>query len=102
MQTISILGSTGSIGRQTADVCRYPEWQVPFAAGVLRADPDYGSAFLDEFQDRLFFGSDICFAEMPFAAKILLDEWLAEKRISETVYRKIARDNAVRFFNLSD
>ena len=81
---------------------RYPNLlgELSDAASVLRADPDYGSAFLDEFQDRLFFGSDICFAEMPFAAKQLLDDWLAEKRISETIYRKIARENAVKFFNL--
>jgi len=102
---ISAKPRTGPVLREGAAVKlfrRYPNLlgELSDAAGVLRVDPDYGSAFLDEFQDRLFFGSDICFAEMPFAAKQLLDDWLAEKRISETVYRKIARENAVRFFNL--
>ena len=81
---------------------RYPNLlgELSDAFQMLNCDHEYGPKFLTEFQDRLFFGTDICFAAMPFNTMNLLLKWREEKKISETVFRKIARENAIRFFNL--
>ena len=67
---------------------------------AMARDRAYGIRFMNEFQDRLFFATDICGPDMPF----LLDDYLVELRdsgeISETVFSKIARENAVRLFGL--
>lgn len=70
------------------------------AAAFLAADPEFGANFLTEFQDRLYFGTDYCCLGMEFSAMNLLLRWREEKRISETVFQKIARENAIRFFDL--
>ena len=69
------------------------------ASAMLRIDPKLGAAFLTEFQDRLVFGTDFCCVGMKFHTMELLLEWRG-KLISETVFQKIARENAVRFFQL--
>ena len=67
---------------------------------ALARDPVYGPKFLDEFQDRLLFGTDICFFDMPFPMADLLLEWRGTKRISEEVFNKVARENAVKLLGL--
>lgn len=67
---------------------------------ALARDPAYGSAFLDEFQDRLFFGTDIVLPDMPLPLGGLLVEWRDQKKISREVFSKITRENAVKFFEL--
>ena len=67
----------------------------------LRRDPEFGAAFLTEFQDRLYFGSDFCNVNTPQSAvREMLINWRKEQLISETVFKKIARENAIKFFNL--
>ena len=68
------------------------------AYGVLRLDEEYGPLFLTEFQDRLFFGTDICFVGSELGMLKLLLKWRNEGKISETVFRKIAKENAEKFF----
>ena len=70
------------------------------AASVLKMDLKLAADFLTEFQDRLFFGTDFCCVGMSFGAMDLLLQLRTEKRISESVFQKIARENAIRFFNL--
>jgi predicted TIM-barrel fold metal-dependent hydrolase len=70
------------------------------AAYSLGRDPEYGAKLLTEFQDRLLFGTDICFFEMPFRAMDLLLQWRDTKRISEQVFNKVARENAVKLLGL--
>lgn len=67
---------------------------------ALARDPEYGAKFLTEFQDRLFFGTDILSFDMPLPMIDLLITWRNEKRIEETVFNKIARENAVKFLCL--
>ena len=67
---------------------------------ALARDPEYGPKFLDEFQDRLLFGTDICFFEMPFPMVDLLSEWRDTKKISEEVFSKVAKENAVKLLGL--
>ncbi len=67
---------------------------------ALSRDPEYGPRFLNEFQDRLLFGTDICFFDMPFPMVDLLSEWRDTQKISEAVFNKIARENAVKLLGL--
>lgn len=67
---------------------------------ALARDPEYGPKFLTEFQDRLFFGTDIAFDDMPFPLVDLLLDWRDTKTISEETFKKVARENAVTLFGL--
>ena len=67
---------------------------------ALNRDPDYGAKFMTEFQDRLFFGTDLCYPDMAIPIIAMLRDWRATGRISEEVFQKVARENAVRFFEL--
>ncbi len=67
---------------------------------ALARDPEYGPKFLAEFQDRLIFGTDMCFDGMPVPLVDLLLKWRATGKISESVFQKVARGNAVRLYGL--
>jgi predicted TIM-barrel fold metal-dependent hydrolase len=81
---------------------RYPSLygELSDAANALSRDPEYGPKFLTEFQDRLLFGTDICFFDMPFRTMDLLLEWRTTQRISDEVFRKVARENAIKLLGL--
>ena len=81
---------------------RYPNLygELSDAAVALSRDQEYGPKFLTEFQDRLFFGTDICHFEMPFRTMDILLEWRNTQSISEAVFNKVARENAVKLLCL--
>ena len=85
---------------------KYPNLYGDLSAGSgnnsLMRDPEYAGKFLTEFQDRLLFALDIC-APKGFISPLpdTLKELLRTGRITETVYRKVARENAVRILGLS-
>lgn len=72
-------------------------------ANALMRDKEYGIKFMNEFQDRLFFGLDIA---RPFEVRSKLPGYLrgllAEGAISQEVFDKIARKNAVKLLGLED
>ena len=70
------------------------------AYNALARDAEYGPKFLTEFQDRLFFGTDMCGFTMPVQIVDLLIEWRDTKKISEAVFNKVARENAVKLLGL--
>lgn len=78
----------------------YGDLSDPCPWNALSRDPEYGPKFLTEFQDRLLFGTDICSFDMPFPMVDLLLEWRDTKRISEEVFNKVARENAVKLLGL--
>ena len=65
---------------------------------AVSRDPDFGYAFMEEFQDRLFYGTDICDPNninspmLKLAA--FLDEGVLSGRLSYDAYYKISRGNA--------
>lgn len=67
---------------------------------ALARDHEYGPKFLTEFQDRLCFGTDICFFDIPISLPELLIGWRDAGKISEEVFNKVAKENAVRIFGL--
>lgn len=83
---------------------RYPNLYGDLSAGsghnALARDPEYAARFLDEFQDRLLFGTDICFATQPLPLAEFLLKLKAEGKIGAAVFEKIARGNAIRLLHL--
>ncbi|MBQ9368571.1 MAG: amidohydrolase family protein [Victivallales bacterium] len=81
----------------------YGDLSAGSGANSLMRDPDFAAKFMDEFQDRLCFGIDICSAYVHPADTWLLDfmhKMLAEKRISQEIYDKIMYKNAVQILGL--
>jgi predicted TIM-barrel fold metal-dependent hydrolase len=70
------------------------------AYNALARDDEYGPKFLEEFQDRIFFGTDMCSPKMEVPLTELLINWRDTKKISETVFNKVARENAIKLLGL--
>ena len=86
---------------------KYPNLYCDLSAGsgrrALERDLDYAGKFLTEFQDRVMFGIDIC---PPFEKYIsrqdeTLKKLLRGGYISPIVFKKVARENAIRELKLS-
>lgn len=71
------------------------------AYNAFARDDEYGPKFLTEFQDRIFFGTDICFPGMEIPMIDLLVNWRETDKISEIVFQKVARENAVKLLGLN-
>lgn len=63
---------------------------------ALHRDPEHAVRFLEEFQDRLMFGTDICAPGTPTPLVDFLRELRERGAIGEPLFRKIARENALR------
>lgn len=83
---------------------RYPNMHGDLSAGsgfnALARNPEYAVKFLDEFQDRLFFGTDICSAHADLRLPGFLRGLLEQGKISREVFNKIAKNNAVKLLGL--
>ena len=62
-------------------------------ANAVMRDPAFGYKFLEEFQDKLFFGTDYCCRGQRFILSEFLDEGVETGRISQKAYNKICREN---------
>ena len=72
----------------------------PTAYNAIARDGEYGPRFLSEFEDRLYFGTDMCGKDMPVELDSLLISWRERGKISETTFRKIAYENAEKLLGL--
>ena len=83
---------------------KYPNLQGDLsdltAYNAIARDPVYGPRFLSEFEDRLYFGTDMVAPDMPVELDILLLSWREQGKISETTFRKIAYDNAAGLLDI--
>jgi hypothetical protein len=62
---------------------------------ALARDCDFGYAFLDEFQDRLLFGTDVCDPQRCNTPLVdFLEDALQRSAISREVYEKVGWKNA--------
>ncbi len=82
---------------------KYPNLCGDLSAGsgynAITRDPEFGYAFLEEFKDRLYFGTDICSSD-DFDNEMLmlsdfLDDAVMNGKISYDAYEKISRGNAL-------
>jgi predicted TIM-barrel fold metal-dependent hydrolase len=67
---------------------------------ALARDPDHAVEFLNEFQDRLLFGTDICAPDTPTRLVDFLLGLCDSGRISKQVFRKVARENAAKLLGV--
>ncbi|MBE6884631.1 MAG: amidohydrolase [Ruminococcaceae bacterium] len=67
---------------------------------ALTRDEEYGPKFLEEFQDRMFFGTDYCSCGMDLPLTRKLIEWRDNGKLSVTAFNKIARENAIKLLGL--
>lgn len=69
---------------------------------AISRDKSFGVKFLKEFQDRILFGTDVCFGDkegrMPHLS--YLRSLLSDKLISREVFDKITGDNALKILKL--
>ncbi len=84
---------------------KYPNLHLDLSDGTcynaLTRDEEYGPAFLMEFQDRAYFGTDFCNINFPVCALASkLKEWRDEGRISKEAFEKIERENAIKLLGL--
>ena len=96
---------TGKVtpGRIPELLRKYPNLRGDLSAGsgynAITRDPDFGWAFLEEFQDQLYFGTDICAPGNMHSDMMrlsgFLDDAMLQGKISYAAYEKISRGNAL-------
>ena len=85
----------------------YPNLCGDMSAGsgcnAFMRDPEFGYAFMEEFQDRLYFGTDICsptnIDNPMLRLAAFLDEGVQNGKLSQEAYEKISRENALKLLN---
>lgn len=98
---------TGKItpgGRVVELMRKYPNLCGDLSAGsgynAVSRDPEFGYSFIEEFQDRLYYGTDIS-DPRDIAAPMLklasfLDDAVLRGKISQAAYEKVSRENALK------
>jgi len=78
----------------------YGDLSAGSGCNALSRDPNYAVKFLNEFQDRLLFGTDVCGPDTSTPLVDFLLDLRKSGKISETVFQKIARENAIKLLKL--
>lgn len=80
----------------------YCDLSAGSGSSAMMRDPVYTAKFLEEFQDRIFYGCDITTKEdpYPFVFRDFLDSMLEDGKITQNVYNKICRLNAEKILGL--
>jgi predicted TIM-barrel fold metal-dependent hydrolase len=93
-------------GRVVELMRRYPNLHGDLSAGsgcnAVERDEEFGICFMNEFQDRLHFGTDICHPDTSAPLVTYLLKLRDEKKISEEVFTKIARRNTIQLLGLEE
>ena len=91
-------------GRVVDLMRRYPNLLGDLSANsgynAISRDPEFGYGFMEEFQERLFFGTDIANVPQKLPIVDYFKTLKAEKLISDDAYEKIAWRNANRLLDL--
>ena len=91
-------------GRIVQLLREYPNLYCDMSAGsgfnALERDTDHAYKFIEEFADRLLFGTDICCSHNFMPLSGWLDESVMNGCISQENYIKISRGNAERLLGL--
>ena len=99
---------TGTVtegGRLVELLHRYPNFYGDISAGsgnnALTRDWDFGCWFMEEFQDQLLYGTDLCWPDQQVPQTAALKNALAAGKISQAAFDKIGRGNAERLLGLA-
>jgi len=80
----------------------YADISATSGYNAISRDKSYGINFLNEFQDKILFGTDVCYGDkegrMPHLT--YLRNLLAYGKISKTVFNKITGGNALKILRL--
>jgi predicted TIM-barrel fold metal-dependent hydrolase len=91
-------------GRLVELLRRYDNLWCDISAGSgnngLTRDPEFGTGFMEEFQDRIVWGSDLCWPEQEVPQTATLNKALAGGHISQQAFDKIAFQNATGLLRL--
>ena len=91
-------------GRVVELMRAYPNLYGDLSAGsglnAISRDPEFGYAFMEEFQDRLCFGTDIANVPQELPIVPYFKDLKAKNLISPEAYEKITWQNAVRVLAL--
>jgi predicted TIM-barrel fold metal-dependent hydrolase len=91
-------------GRVVHLMRRYPNLHGDLSAGsghnAISRDPEFGRQFLEEFQDRLCFGTDIAHQTQDLPIVGFLNDLCAQELLSAAACEKIAWKNADRLLGL--
>ena len=63
-------------------------------------DKEFTKKFLTEFQDRCYFGTDLCNKFVEYRHVTFFKNLLAEGTITQEIYDKITHKNALKLFNM--
>jgi predicted TIM-barrel fold metal-dependent hydrolase len=100
---------TGKIlkeGRLAQLLREYPNLYCDVSANsgsnAFMRDPEYTARFIEEFSDRIMFGTDYCapYNVFPFKFDEFLDKMLEDSMISVENYYKFVRGNAERLLEI--
>jgi uncharacterized protein len=91
-------------GRVVELMRKYSNLHGDLSAGsgfnAMSRDKEFGLKFMEEFQDRLYFGTDITKPNGPTPLLEYLLELQKNQEIGDKTFHKIARENAVRLLDL--
>jgi len=91
-------------GRVPELLRKYPNLLGDLSAGsgenAIMRDPEFGYAFLEEFQDKLFFGTDTCDPRNVWSLPFFLDDAVQNGKISQDCYNKVCRENALKLLGM--
>lgn len=80
----------------------YGDLSATSGYNAMTRDPEFTYGFMEEFADRLFYGTDICHNKAMNQSLVklaaFLDDAMLTGKISYDTYYKISRGNAERFF----
>ncbi|MBC7321144.1 amidohydrolase family protein [bacterium] len=97
-------GPIKSPGRLQELLKKYDNLYGDLSAGsgfnAITRDPEYGYKFLEEFQDKLLFGTDFCHHNQEVPIVEYIKNALKEGKISKTAYEKITYLNAEKLLKL--
>jgi len=103
----SVYASGKVNGGRVAELLRkYPNLYCDLSAGsgfnALNRDHEHAYRFIEEFSDRLMYGTDICRAKQETKLAFWLDDSYKKGMITRENYIKICRGNAIKLFNLKN
>lgn len=83
---------------------KYPNLYCDLSANsggcAIMRDPSFGLEFIEKFQDRLLFGTDMVNTDMTFPLSNWLDTQYKQGLISHSTYIKICKENAKRILKI--
>ena len=80
----------------------YCDLSAGSGSNAMMRDPEYAARFIEEFADRIYYGTDVCAANATFQYDFddFLTKMVNDGMISTTNYEKIIRKNAEKLLGL--